>query len=381
MKKVIVSLALIGMLPVAFSAPAEASTVTQSEKHSFRVVELIRPLKHPWSIAWLPDGRMLITERSGTLRIASKDFQLDPKPIAGLPEIRVASQGGLFDVAVHPSYRQNGWIYLSFAEPGSGGSSTALIRGKLDGNRLVSQERLFGLEPKTNSGHHFGGKIILTEQGIVYLTLGDRGAKDRAQQLNDHAGSVIRLQDDGKVPKDNPFVGQKTARPEIFSYGHRNIQGAALHPQTGELWTHEHGPQGGDEINIARAGKNYGWPVITYGVNYVVGTKIGEGTERLGMEQPLYQWTPSIAVSGMAFYQGNAFPQWQGNLFVGALRGSMLVRLELEGNRVTKEERLLQGAVGRIRDVRVGPDGLIYFLTDHPEGSLYRIEPVEQFRR
>jgi glucose/arabinose dehydrogenase len=376
MKKAIVSLALVGFLPAALSTAVEASTVTKSEKHSFRVVELIRPLKHPWSIAWLPDGRLLITERSGTLRIASKDFRLDPKPIEGLPEIRVASQGGLFDVAVHPDYRQNGWIYLSFAEPGSTGSSTALIRGKLEGNRLVKQERLFGLEPKTNSGHHFGGKIVLTNQGVVYLTLGDRGAKDRAQRLDDHAGSVIRLHDDGKVPRDNPFVSQKDARPEIFSYGHRNIQGAAVHPQTGELWTHEHGPQGGDEINISRAGKNYGWPVITYGVNYVVGTKIGEGTEKSGMEQPLYQWTPSIAVSGLAFYQGNAFPQWQGNLFVGALRGSMLVRLELDGNRVTREERLLQGAVGRIRDVRVGPDGLIYFLTDHPEGSLYRIEPV-----
>ncbi len=381
MKKAIVSLALVGFLPAALSTAVEASTVTKSEKHSFRVVELIRPLKHPWSIAWLPDGRLLITERSGTLRIASKDFRLDPKPIEGLPEIRVASQGGLFDVAVHPDYRQNGWIYLSFAEPGSTGSSTALIRGKLEGNRLVKQERLFGLEPKTNSGHHFGGKIVLTNQGVVYLTLGDRGAKDRAQRLDDHAGSVIRLHDDGKVPRDNPFISQKDARPEIFSYGHRNIQGAAVHPQTGELWTHEHGPQGGDEINISRAGKNYGWPVITYGVNYVVGTKIGEGTEKPGMEQPLYQWTPSIAVSGLAFYQGNAFPQWQGNLFVGALRGSMLVRLELDGNRVTREERLLQGTVGRIRDVRVGPDGLIYFLTDHPEGSLYRIEPAEQSRR
>ena len=367
-------LTLICLVAVV-SAPAAAQTV-QSEKHAFRVVTLVRGLQNPWSLAFLPDGRMLVTERAGRLRIVSKDFQLDPKPVEGLPEIVASGQGGLFDVALHPQFDKNGWIYWAWNAPGPGGWGTALARGKLDGYRMSNVQVLFSMEPKTRAGQHFGGRIVFDQKGFVYLTLGDRGDMPRAQKLDDHAGSVIRLHDDGRVPADNPFVNRAGAKPEKFTLGNRNMQGAALHPQTGELWTHEHGPQGGDEINVIRAGRNYGWPVITYGVNYGIGTKIGEGNSKPGMEQPLHVWVPSIAPSGMAFYTGDAFPNWKGNLLVGALRDQMLVRLELNGEKVVREERLLKGQIGRIRDVRVGPDGLVYLLTDEREGALVRLERV-----
>ena len=358
-------------------APAHAQAV-QSDKHAFRVVTLVRGLQNPWSMAFLPDGRMLVTEREGRLRIVSKDFKLDPKPVEGLPEIVATGQGGLFDVAIHPQYAQNGWIYWAYNAPGPGGWGTTLARGKLisDANnyRVTEVQLLFSMEPKTRSGQHFGGRIVFDGKGIVYLTLGDRGDKPRAQKLDDHAGSVIRLHDDGRVPADNPFVNRAGAKPEKFTLGNRNMQGAALHPQTGELWTHEHGPQGGDEINVMRAGRNYGWPVISYGVNYGIGTKIGEGNAKPGMEQPLHYWVPSIAPSGMAFYTGDKFPNWKGNLLVGALRDEMLVRLELNGEKIVREERLLKGQIGRIRDVRVGSDGFVYLLTDEREGVVLRLE-------
>ncbi len=231
------------------------------------------------------------------------------------------------------------------------------------------------MQPKSRGGRHFGGRIVFDGKGFVYLTLGDRGDEERAQAPNDHAGAVIRLHDDGRIPADNPFVGRNSGPPEAFSRGNRNIQGAAIHPVTGELWSHEHGPQGGDELNVIRAGKNYGWPTITYGVNYVTGTRIGAGIAKSGLEQPLHIWVPSIAPSGMAFYSGKAFPQWQGSILLGALRGQTLVRLELKGERVVREERLLVGQIGRIRDVRVGPDGLVYLLIDSPDGALVRLEP------
>jgi glucose/arabinose dehydrogenase len=358
-------------------APAHAQTV-QSDKHAFRVVTLVRGLQNPWSMAFLPDGRMLVTEREGRLRIVSKDFKLDPKPVEGLPEIVATGQGGLFDVAIHPQYAQNGWIYWAYNAPGPGGWGTTLARGKLisDANnyRMTEVQLLFSMEPKTRSGQHFGGRIVFDGKGIVYLTLGDRGDKPRAQKLDDHAGSVIRLHDDGRVPADNPFVNRAGAKPEKFTLGNRNMQGAALHPQTAELWTHEHGPQGGDEINVMRAGRNYGWPVISYGVNYGIGTKIGEGNAKPGMEQPLHYWVPSIAPSGMAFYTGDKFPNWKGNLLVGALRDEMLVRLELNGEKIVREERLLKGQIGRIRDVRVGSDGFVYLLTDERDGVVLRLE-------
>ncbi|MDP2682090.1 MAG: PQQ-dependent sugar dehydrogenase [Deltaproteobacteria bacterium] len=346
-----------------------------SEKHAFNLVTLVEGLSHPWSMAFLPDGRMLVTEREGRLRIISKDFKLDPRPVEGVPSVVAVGQGGLFDVVLHPKYADNGWIYLSYSGAGAGGYGTELMRAKLDGHRLTQSQVLFRMEPKTSSDHHFGGRIVFDRQGYVYLTLGDRGEMERAQRLDDHAGSVIRLHDDGRVPTDNPFVKRTGTKPEKFTLGNRNMQGAALHPITGELWTHEHGPQGGDEINVMRAGRNYGWPVITYGVNYGLGTKIGEGTHKPGMEQPLYKWVPSIAPSGMAFYEGDKFTAWRGNLLVGALRGEMLVRLELDGEKVVKEERLVRTAIGRIRDVRVGPDGYIYLLTDESNGMLARLEP------
>jgi glucose/arabinose dehydrogenase len=231
------------------------------------------------------------------------------------------------------------------------------------------------MEPKTRSNQHFGGRIVFDEAGYVYLTLGDRGEMARAQLLGDHAGSIIRLHDDGRVPKDNPFVNTAEAKPEKFTLGNRNVQGVAIHPKTGEVWTHEHGPQGGDEINIIKPARNYGWPIITHGVNYGTGTKIGEGTAKAGLEQPLYVWVPSIAPSGMAFYKGNAFTNWNNNLFIGALRAETLVRIELSGDKVVHEERLLKGSIGRIRDVRLGPDQFIYLLTDERAGGLYRLEP------
>jgi len=235
---------------------------------------------------------------------------------------------------------------------------------------------IFRLQPKTTTSHHFGSRLVFDRQGYLYITLGDRGDMARAQRLDDHAGSVIRLHDDGRVPADNPFVATPGAKPEKFTLGNRNIQGAALHPQSGEVWAHEHGPQGGDEINVIHAGVNYGWPLITYGRNYVTGTTIGEGTAKPGMAQPLLQWTPSIAPSGMAFYTGERFPKWKDNLFVGALAGQMLVRLQLDGERIVHQERLLEEAIGRIRDVRNGPDGLLYLLTDSPRGRIIRLEPL-----
>lgn len=352
------------------------STLIQSEKQAFRVATLTRGLENPWSIAFLPDGRMLVTERAGRMRILDKHFNLEPKPIEGLPDIIARGQGGLFDVVLHPDYQKNGWIYWAYNAPGKGGWGTALARGKLQGHRMTDVQVLFSMEPKTRNGQHFGGRIVLDNAGMVYLTLGDRGEKDRAQDLNDHAGSVIRLHDDGRVPADNPFTGRSDAKAEKWTIGNRNIQGAALHPQTGALWTHEHGPQGGDEVNVMRSGRNYGWPVITYGVNYGLGTKIGEGQTKKGMEQPLHVWVPSIAPSGMVFVQGQAFANWKGNVLIGALRDQTLVRLELKDEKVVREERLLKGQVGRIRDVRIGPDGLIYLLMDASEGALLRLEPT-----
>jgi len=379
--KILMSLASrIVMLSIALFTSALAqdrSAAINSEKHAFRVVTLLQGLEYPWSVAFLPDGRMLVTERAGRLRLVGQDLRLDPKPIVGLPDVVATGQGGLFDVVLHPEHAQNGWIYWAYNAPGAGGWGTALARGKLQGLRMTEVQVLFSMQPKTRSSQHFGGRIVFDKAGMLYLTLGDRGDKERAQKLDDHAGSVIRLYDDGRVPVDNPFAKRVEALPEKWTLGNRNMQGATLHPKTGELWTHEHGPQGGDEVNVMRSGLNYGWPVITYGVNYGFGTRIGEGQTKPGMVQPLYLWVPSIAPSGMAFVSGSKFPQWTGDLLVGALRDQMLVRLELDGEKVVREERLLQGLVGRIRDVRMGPDGLVYLLTDDAQGALLRLEPVK----
>jgi aldose sugar dehydrogenase len=360
---------------LAWLAPAlAAGQVVRTEEHALRVVKVAEGLEQPWSLAFLPDGRMLVSEKAGQLRVV-RDGKLEPRPIGGIPEVTVHGQGGFHDVVPHPRFPDNGLVYLAYAARGNEGVGTEMARGKLVGDRLEKVQVLFRQSPKGSGGNHFGGRIVFDRAGFVYLTLGDRGQMARAQQPGDHAGSVIRLHDDGRVPKDNPFAGRPGWKPEKFTLGHRNQQGAALHPKTGELWTHEHGPQGGDEVNVIRAGRNYGWPVITYGVNYVIGTRIGEGTRKAGMAQPLHYWVPSIAPSGMAFYTGDRFPGWQGDLFVGALKGQMLVRLRLVGEKVIREERLLEGAVGRIRDVRAGPDGCLYLL-DESSGSLLRLEPA-----
>ncbi len=331
-------------------------------------------LNHPWSLAFLPDSRMLITERPGHLRLMA-DGKLHPKPIDGLPVIAEKGQGGLLDVVLHPQFSDNRWVYLSYAAPGTGGYSTHIGRGQLKGHRLENWQKLFELRPRSRGGRHFGSRMVFGHDGLLYITIGDRGDGDRAQQLGDAAGSVLRLHDDGRVPGDNPFTKTANALPHIYSYGHRNPQGAVRHPETGQLWTHEHGPQGGDEINIVKAGANYGWPVITYGCQYVICTQIGEGTEKAGMEQPLHYWVPSIAPSGMAFYTGDKIPEWQGNLFIGSLKFHRLHRLILKGSKVVKEEQLFEGEFGRIRDVRNGPNGYLYLLTDDDEGKLVRIGP------
>ena len=351
-------------------------TVPAATAPAFTVKRLIGGLNRPWSVAWLPNGDLLITERPGRLLRVAKGLQAKPTTVTGLPQnIAVDGQGGLFDVAVHPHYATNQLVYFSYAEQVPAGSRTVLARAQLNGAALQNVEVVFRMQPALNSSRHYGGRIVFDGNHMVFLTLGDRGQRDSAQHPSQHAGSVIRLHDDGRIPTDNPFVGSSAAPAESFSRGSRNIQGATLHPVTGELWTHEHGPQGGDEINIIHAGKNYGWPTITYGVNYFTGTAIGQGVAKPGLEQPLHVWVPSVAPSGMAFYTGAHFPQWQGNLFVGALRGQALIRLQWENQRAVAEERLLQGQVGRIRDVRQGPDGYLYLLTDAADGALLRIEP------
>lgn len=355
-----------------------AETAITTQQHSFRIVTLVRGLEHPWGLAFLPDGRLLVTERPGRLRIVGADGTLEPQPVSGLSKISEYGQGGLLDVSLHPRYAENQLVYLSYAGQGPGGVSTEVGRGKLTGNRLENFEVIFRQLPKSTAGQHFGSRLVFDRAGFLYITLGDRGDRARAQTHDDHAGSVIRLHDDGRVPKDNPFVGRPGWKPEKFTLGHRNIQGAALHPRTGTLWVHEHGPQGGDEVNVIRAGANYGWPVITYGQEYITGFSIGEGTHKAGMMQPVYYWVPSIAPSGMAFYAGEKFPGWRGDLFVGALKDQLLVRLRLDGERVISEERMLEGVLGRIRDVRSGPDGYLYLLTDSDNGVLARLEPADR---
>ena len=367
---------------VAFAEPSFSKDLTQAVTTgpSFTVKRLVENLDQPWSVAWLPNSDLLVTERSGKLLRLASDYKSAAISIAGLPDnIAVDGQGGLLDVAVHPNYRENRLIYLSYTEAikdgWMSGSGTVLARARLDDNKLTDFKVIFRMKPASRGGRHFGGRIVFARDGTVFLTLGDRGSEERAQKSNDHAGSVIRLHDDGRIPADNPFVRTKDHLPESFSRGNRNIQGATLHPVTGELWTHEHGPQGGDEINIIRPGRNYGWPTITYGVNYVTGTRIGEGVRKAGLEQPLHVWVPSIAPSGLTFYTGPHFPAWKDSLFLGALRGQALVRLEVRDSKVVSEERLLVGEVGRVRDVRQGPDGYLYLLTESSDAALLRIEP------
>jgi aldose sugar dehydrogenase len=353
---------------------AAAQGPIRSDQATFELVTVVSGLEHPWGMAFLPDESILVTERSGRLRIV-QGGQLDPEPIAGVPPVYASGQGGLLDVALHPEFESNRLIYLSYAAPLDRGAHTNVARARLGERALEDLEVIFRARPPASGGRHFGSRLAFDREGYLYVTVGERGDPDRAQDPADHAGSVLRLHDDGQVPEDNPLVDGGGA-PEIFSYGHRNAQGLAIHPETGIPWLHEHGARGGDEVNIVRPGVNYGWPVITHGIDYS-GAPIGEGTHKEGMAQPIYYWVPSIAPSGMAFYDGEAFPEWRGDLFVGALRSELLARLELDGEQVVAEERLLEGAIGRIRDVEVGPDGFLYLLTDETDGGLYRLEPAD----
>ena len=344
-----------------------------SEKTRFRVQVAASGLDHPWALAFLPDGRMLVTERPGRMRIVAGDGSLSA-PLAGVPQVAALGQGGLLDVVTGREFAANRTIYFCYSEPGEGGAGMAVARARLGEKALEEVRVIFRQQPKVRGGAHFGCRIVQSRDGLLFVTAGERYQRDRAQELSAHLGKVIRIRPDGSAPPDNPFVNRAGALPEIWSYGHRNPQGAALHPETGALWVHEHGARGGDEINIPEAGKNYGWPEITHGIDYS-GAPIGIGKSAPGMEQPRYFWVPSIAPSGMAFYTGDAFPAWKGNLFVGALAGQRLVRLELDGVAVQHEERLLGELSERIRDVRAGPDGLIYVLTDSSSGRILRIAP------
>ncbi|MCX7902125.1 MAG: PQQ-dependent sugar dehydrogenase [Burkholderiaceae bacterium] len=361
-------------------AGVAAAQVVETREHRVRIVEVVRGLEHPWSLAFLPDGRWLVTERPGRLRVVDGG-RLEPKPVEGLPRIDPQGQGGLLEVAAHPRFAENGWIYLTYAQKDERGrNGTELARGRLVGApnayRLQDLQVLLRLEPKDGSGLHFGSRLVFDRDGFLYMTFGDRGTMARAQRLDDLAGKIVRLTDDGRPAPGNPFAQDKNARPEIYSLGHRNVQGAALHPATGVLWAHEHGPQGGDELNVIKAGVNYGWPIITYGVNYITGTKIGEGTEKPGLAQPVKHWSPSPALSGMAFYMGERFPRWRGDVLLGALRGQAVIRVRLDGERAVEDEFMLRGHLPRIRDVRVGPDGFVYLLTDLPSGGILRLEPA-----
>lgn len=370
-------LALSASLAALLAAPALAEVV-DTEHHSINLQRIAGPLEHPWGLAVLPDGAMLVTERPGRMRLVV-DGTLQPEPVAGVPDVRSGGQGGLLDVVIDPDFAGNRLVYFAYSEAGDGGAGTAVARGRLtrDGAtaRLDDVEVIFRQAPKVGGGAHFGARLVFAPDGTLFIGLGDRQQRERAQDLSTTIGKLVRINADGSVPQDNPFVGRDGALPEIWSYGHRNIQAAALDPATSDIVTIEHGARGGDEVNTPEAGKNYGWPVITHGVDYS-GDPIGVGRSAPGMEQPDYQWTPSIAPSGMAFYTGTAFPEWNGDLFVGALRGQMLVRLDVEGGRIVGEERLLEGTIGRVRDVRQGPDGSLLVLTDAGDGAIWRLSPA-----
>ena len=356
-------------------AAAERLGTFESAKHRFHLVKVVDGLEHPWGLAFLPDGRMLVTERPGRLRIVA-DGWLVPEPVAGVPEVWDDGQGGLLDVVLHPGFAENGLIYLSYASPDDDNdAATAVARGRLVGARLEDVEEIYVALPRDDGSRHFGSRLLFAD-GYLFVTAGERGEPDRAQDVGDPAGSVIRLLDDGGVPEDNPFVGTPGARPELYSIGHRNPQGMAREAATGRIYAVEHGPKGGDELNLIEPGVNYGWPVITHGKSYM-GFKIGEGTHKEGMAQPVHYWVPSISPSGLMIYDADRFPAWQGSFFAGALSGELLVRLEVADGKAVVEERMLEDLEERIRDVRQGPDGLIYLLTDHPEGMLLRLEPAD----
>ncbi len=373
------------LLTTAAAVASAQSDIYYASHHNYRVVPVVDGLVHPWSMAWLPNGDMLITEKPGRLRIV-RDGELLPEAVPGTPEVFYEGQGGLFEVLPHPDFEDNQWLYLSFSKPVGEGSTTAIVRGTLENDRLTNVVEIFAAQAEGRS--HYGGKMVFDDEGYLYLTAGDRQAPStgdleahQAQDISNHAGVIVRLHDDGSVPDDNPFVGQANAMPEIWSYGHRSPQGLAIHPETGDLWESEHGPQGGDEINLIEPGNNYGWPVVGYGVNYVSSSPIHARQTLTGMESPTHFWVPSIATSGLMIYTGDKFPGWYGSIFSGALAGEQLARLHMDDSyrEVIIEETLAYG-IGRIRDVRQGPDGYIYLaISDRAAAptAIMRMEPVE----
>ena len=366
-------------VPLVGQAPVERSSL-----HDFRVVTVAEGLVHPWSIGFLPGGDVLITERPGRLRIV-RNGQLLAQPVAGTPEVLAEGQGGLLDVVPHPEFASNRLLYFSYAKPDATGkaATTAVARGRFENDRVTDLQVLF--EAQSQGRGHYGSRLVFDGKGHLFITVGDRQVPSTgdlsahpAQDISNHHGTVNRIHDDGRVPADNPFVGRADARPEIWSYGHRNMQGLALHPQTGDLWLNEHGPQGGDELNLIKKGANYGWPVVGFGVNYRSGSAIHEGTHKEGMEPPTHIWVPSIGVSVMMVYTGDKFPEWRGNLFVGGMAIQEVVRLVLDGQKVVRQETMVHDR-GRVRDVRQSLDGYIYLALDDREGaptSVVRLEPV-----
>jgi glucose/arabinose dehydrogenase len=373
--KAIIRLLLLAGAGISGACPVSQAQVLPSAAGPLSVETFARGLDHPWAIVFLPDSRLLVIERPGRMRILAKDGKVLP-PLAGVPRVFASGQGGLLDLAPDRAFAQNRTLYFCYAEPTGGGARTAVARARLvDEGHLDGVSVIFHQEGPLSTSNHFGCRIAQAPDDNLFVTLGEHFVpRDQAQNLANHLGKIIRIRPDGSVPPDNPFVGKAGAKPEVWSYGHRNPQGLAFHPTTGRLWEHEHGPRGGDEINIIEKGKNYGWPVIGYGVDYS-GARIHESTHKEGMEQPIWHWTPSIAPSGMSFYTSDLFSNWRGNLFVGALAGEMLVRLELDGEKVTKEERLLQQLHERIRDVRQGPDGALWLATDSSSGRILRMTP------
>jgi len=346
-------------------------SVINPEDFSFRVDTIASGLQNPWGLTFLPNNDLLITERSGEIRIIRNSQLMDTK-ISGVPEVFATGQGGLFEIKLHPDYASNGWLYISYASRGNGGGNTAVMRARLDRFSLIDQEVIFQAEPYLSGGQHFGGRIEFDDDGYLYISVGERGRRNNAQTLENHAGKIIRLHDDGSIPPDNPYVNDNNVKSEIFTYGNRNPQGMTKHPETGEIWTHEHGPMGGDEINIVKPGTNYGWPIVSYGKNYD-GSTISEVPTREGIADPLHYWDPSIAPSGMTFVTSDLFPAWRGNLLVGSLKFEYLARLELNGEEVIHEEKLLEG-LGRVRAVIQGPDGLIYLSVERP-GMVFKLVP------
>ncbi|WGF87641.1 PQQ-dependent sugar dehydrogenase [Marinivivus vitaminiproducens] len=374
----IVSL-LLGLSVATLAGCGAASTSGRAQTASAAAVEqvvLADGLDQPWGLAFLPDGGMLITEVTGQIRLWTPEGLVEA-PLAGVPEVYARGQGGLLDIALHPGFAANRLVYISYAAPREEGATTKVARGRLSDDRsaLEDLEVVFEAGPPLSGGSHFGSRVRFGPDGLLYVTVGERNQRDNAQTLGNDWGKVHRMRDDGTAPEDNPFVGREDARPTIYTWGNRNAQGLAVHPETGAIWLHEHGPRGGDEVNIVQAGQNYGWPVVTFGREYY-GPAISDATSAPGMVDPLHVWVPSIAPSGMAFYEGDAFPDWRGDILLGALTGQALVVLSVEGETIVGEERLFEGEIGRVREVKLGPDGLVYLLTDSSDGQLIRLEPA-----